>query len=65
MMNEVSEGDIDAIVRPMVLLYHTDKIEIPELAHANTNSAKILQDNGAIPPVITQPFLPQSPLWDT
>ena len=61
-MHEVSEGEIDAIVRPMVIFSHTDELEIPELAEAKSNPPKNLQDNGATPAVGTQPHLLHSPL---
>ena len=42
MMHEVSEGEIDTIVQPIVLFYHTNKFEIPELADAETEPPKNL-----------------------
>ena len=32
-MYEVSEGELDAIAQPTVLLSHTDDLKIPELAN--------------------------------
>ena len=40
-------------------------MEIPELANTETDPPQNLQDNGAMPPVSTQPSLPYSPLEDT
>ena len=60
-MNKVSEGEINAIARPKVIFSHTDEIEITELADANTNPPKNIQDNGTRLPVNTEPYLPHSP----
>ena len=64
-MPEVSEGDTSAVVQPTALLSHTDELKIPELADIETDPIENLQDNGATPPVGTQPYLPHSPLEDT
>ena len=56
-IHKVSEGEIDAIVRPTVLFSHNDKLKIPELVDAETDPPENLQDNGATPPVGTQPSL--------
>ena len=71
-MYEVSEGKINSVVQPMVLFSHTKKHEILELANAETDPPKNLQDNGTIRrsaprhPSCTQPQktprLPQSSL---
>ena len=65
MMHEVLEGEIDAIVRPTVLFSHTDELEIPELAEADTKPPENLQGNSTTIPLGTQPLSPQSPLEDT
>ena len=52
---EVSEGELDTIARPTVLLSHTDELEIPELADAETDPPENHQDNGATPLVNTHP----------
>ena len=64
-MHEVSEGEINAIARPTVIISHTNEFEIMELVEAKTNPPKNLQDNGAMPPVNTQPSPPHSPPEDT
>ena len=70
-MHKVSEGEINAIVRPTVLFSHIDEIKIPELADADadadaeTDPPENLQDIGATSPVSTQPYPPHSPLEDT
>ena len=61
-MYKVSEGEIDAIVRPTVIFYHTKQLGILELANAETDPYKNLQDNGATLPVGTKPLLPHSSL---
>ena len=58
-MHEVSEGDMDAIVRP------TNEFEITELAVAETELPQNLQYNGATLPVRTQTPPPHSPPEDT
>ena len=65
MMHKVSEIEIDTIVQPSVLFSHTNELEIPMLANANTNLTKNLQDNGATTPVVTQTSLLHSYLEDT
>ena len=64
-MHEVSEGELDTNTRPMVVFSHTDELKIPELAAAETDPPKNYQDNGATPPVNTQPSPPHSPPEDT
>ena len=64
-MHEVSEGKIDAITQPTVILSHTEELEITELADADNNPPINHQDNGATPPVNTQPYPPNSPPEDT
>ena len=61
-MHDVMEGELDAIEQPTVLFSRIDKIELPELANSDTNPLENYQDNGAMPPVNTQPSLLQSPL---
>ena len=53
MIQEVSEGEINTIVQPMVFFSHTNELEIPELANADTDPTKNHQYNGASPPLIT------------
>ena len=48
-----------------MLLSHIENLELPELGDAETNPAENLQDNGATPPVLTQPSLLHSLLEDT
>ena len=64
-MHKVLEGDIDAIKRPTVFFSHTDEIKFPGLTDAETKPPQNLQDNGATPPVNTQPSPPHSPPEDT
>ena len=64
-VHEVSPGEIDAILRPTVLFSHTNKLKILDLADADTDPTKNLQDNGTMLPVETHPSLPHSPLEDT
>ena len=54
-MHEVSEGELNAIAWPRVIFSYTNKIEIPELANAETDPPENHQDNGYTPPVNTQP----------
>ena len=60
-MHEVSEGEIDAIDRPAVLLSYTNELKILDLDNAETDPPENLQDNSATSPVNTQP----SPLHST
>ena len=60
-MHEVVDGELNAIARPTVVLSHTDEIEIPELADAETNLLENYQDNGTMSPVKTHPSPPNSP----
>ena len=48
-----------------MIFYHTDEIEIPELADADTDPPENHQDNGATPPVNTQTSPPHSHPEDT
>ena len=64
-IHEVSEGELNGIARPTVLFYHTDDLEIPELADAETDPLENQQDNGATALVNTQPSPPHSPPEDT
>ena len=64
-MHKVSEGEINAFARPMVIFSHIDKLKILELADAKTGLPENLQYNGATPPVNTQPPPPHSPPEDT
>ena len=62
MIHKISEGDINAIVRPTVLFSHTNELKTPDLVDADTNPDENLQDNGALPPLGTQSSLLHSPL---
>ena len=64
-MNEVSEGELDAIAQPTVNFFHTDNLEIPEVNNANTNPPKKHQGNRDTPTVNIQPSPSHSPLEDT
>ena len=64
-IHEVLEGELDAITRPTVLFSHTNELEIPDLADAETDPPKNHQDNSATPPVNTQSSPPHSPPEDT
>ena len=64
-MHKVSEGELDTIAQPTVILSHTDEPEILELADDNTDPPENHQDNGATPPVNTQPSQPHSSPEDT
>ena len=59
---EVSVGEINATVQPTVLFSHPYELEIKELADADTNPTKNLQDNVAILLFGTQTSSPYSPL---
>ena len=63
-MHKVSEGELDTIAQPTVILSHTDEPEILELADDNTDPPENHQDNGATPPVNTQTSPPHPPLED-
>ena len=64
-MHEVAEGELDAIAQPKVISSHTNEIEIMELADDETDPPENHQDNGAMLPVNTQPYLPHLPPEDT
>ena len=64
-MHEVLEGDINAIAQPTVLFFHTDELNISDLANAETDPPENHQDNDSTPPVNTHPSLPHSPPEDT
>ena len=64
-MYEVLVEYINTAVRLMVLFTHTNELEIPELANANTDPTKKHQYNGDRPLLGTQTYSPQSPLTDT
>ena len=49
----------------MVLFTHTNKLEIPKIADAETNPTKNHQDNGATSQLGTQPSSSHSSLTDT
>ena len=48
----------------MLLFFHTNKLEILEISNGKTDLPENLQDNGATPPVLTQPYSPHSSLED-
>ena len=50
--------EIDAIIRPTVLFTHTNNLKPTELADAESNPTEKHQDNGATPPLNTQPSSP-------
>ena len=54
-MHQVAEGELNTIARPAVLFSRIDELEIPGLDDAETNLPENHQDNGATPPVNTQP----------
>ena len=49
----------------MVILSHTDELEIPELAKAKTDPPENHQENGSMPPFNTHISPPHSPPEDT
>ena len=53
-MHEVSEGEIDTIVQPIMIFSHTDELKIPELSDNKTKQPETLQEKYATPPVDTQ-----------
>ena len=64
-MHEVAEGKLFELARPTVILSCIEKLEISELDDAKTDPLESHQDNGATPPVNTQPSPLYSPLEDT
>ena len=64
-MHEVTEGKLIKIAQPKVLFSRIDKLKIPQLENSMTDPPENHQDNGATPPVKTQPYPPHSPLEDT
>ena len=64
-MHEVAEDEMDTTTRPTVLFSHTDELNIPELADAETDPPENHQDNVATPLVNTEPSPPHSPPKDT
>ena len=63
-MHEVAEGKLVELARKTVLLYRIDELKLPEIDDAETNLSENHQENGATPPVNTEPSLPQSPMED-
>ena len=63
-MHEVAEGELIKLTRTTVIFYRIDKLKLPELDNAETDPPENHQENGATPPVKTQPYPPQSPLED-
>ena len=63
-MHEVAEGKLVKIAWPTVLFILIDELKIPELDDAETYPPENHQDNGAMPPVNTQPSSPHLPLKD-
>ena len=64
-MHKVAEGKLFELARPTVILSCIEKLEISELDDAKTDPPESHQDNGATPPVNTQPSPLYSPLEDT
>ena len=56
-MYKVFVEDINDIVRPKMLFTHTNELETPYLADAETEPTKNNQGNGAVPPLVTQTSL--------
>ena len=63
-MNKVGEGKLVEISRSTVIFSCIDELEILELNYDETNPPENPQDNGATPPVNTQPSPPHSTLED-
>ena len=61
-MQEVAEDNIDDITQPTDLFTHPDELDPTELAEDGTNLDENHQNNGASPPYVIQPSLPNSPL---
>ena len=61
-MHKASEVDLVKLAQPIVLFYRIDELKIPELDDAETELPENHQDNGATPPVNTQPSPLHSPL---
>ena len=61
-MYEVVERELVKLAQPTVIFYRIDKLELPELDDAETDLPENIQDNGATPQVLTQPYTPHSPL---
>ena len=59
------EVDLNETTQQMVLFYHTDKLNILELANSETNPPENNQYNDTTLPVNTQPSLSHSPPGDT
>ena len=56
-MHEVAEEELDAIAQPTVFFSQTDELGITELADSDTDPPENHQNNGAMPPVNTQPSM--------
>ena len=64
-MYKVLSEEINAIVWPTVVLTHTDKLKIMDIANAKTDPTENHQDNVATLPLGTQISSRHSPLIDT
>ena len=64
-MHKFTEGNLSAIAQMTVLFSHTNELEIPYIADAKTDPPENHKDNGATPPVNTQPLPSHLPLEDT
>ena len=63
-MHKVADSKLVKIAQPTMLFSHIDELKLPELNDAKTDPTENLQDNGATPPVLTQPSPPHLPLED-
>ena len=63
-MHEFTEVKLVKLAQPAVLFSHINKLEISDLNDAKTDLPENHQDNGATPPVNTQPYPPHPPLED-
>ena len=63
-MHKVVEGKLVRLAQPTLLFSCIDNLETPELNYVETEPPENHQDNGATPPVNTQPFPLHSPLED-
>ena len=63
-MQEVAEDNIDDITQPTDLFTHPNELDPTELAKDGTTLDENHQNNGAFPPYVIQPSLPNSPLKD-
>ena len=61
-MYEVAESELVALTAPTVLFSCIESLELPELEDSENDLLENHQDNGATPPVNTQPYPTYSPL---